>query len=298
MKKVILSSIICVFISGVVYSQEAVFSVILSKGNNQLSNGKGHQGLRIGAKLYSSDYILLERGGYAALVHEQSGASIEVSDEGRHQVTDLENRLRKQPTTVLAKYGRFLMKRLNPDDEGNQNLNVTGAVERGDIGLLAVDLPKVNDLFGDDLYISWKQADDIQDYVVTIKDKLDEVIVEKPVTGTSIVMDLNDPRLKKEKMIIFSVHAQQNEELRSPDFGIKRLDDKSSRLIGNELANLKLVANSENAVDNLLIASFFEENQLIADAIAYYQEAKSMSPDTDGINKLYENFLLRNGLRN
>lgn len=298
MKRIILSSIFSLVFSGVLFSQEAVFSVILNKGDNFLSSQNEKSSIRLGAKLMSSDYIQIEPNGYVALVHEQSGASVELAKEGIYKISQLESKLRLQPTTVLAKYGKFLMKKLNPDDEGNQNLNVTGAVERGDIGLLKVDLPKVNDLYGNRVFITWNQADDIQDYVVTIKDKLDEMIVQRSVKGTSMVMDLDEPRLRDEKMIIFSVHAQNNEDLRSPDFGIKRLDDKSSQLIGNELANLKMVANSEKVVDHLLIASFFEENQLIADAITYYHVARSISPDADGFNKLYENFLLRNGLRN
>ena len=298
MKKIILSSVLSIVLSGTVFPQEAVFSVILNKGNNTLTTNEKHKSLLLGAKLFSRDIIKVKDKGYVALVHEFSGASLELSKEGSYRISELENKLKQQPTTVLAKYGRFLMKKLNPDEEGNQNLNVTGAVERGDIGLLDVDLPKVNDLFGNHVVISWKQADDIEDYIVTIKDKLDEIIIEKPVNGTSIVIDLNKPGLKNEKMIIFSVHAFQNEELRSPDFGIKRLDDEASKLIGNELASIKSIAKSGNVVDNLLIASFFEENQLLADAITYYHEAKSVSPDTDGFNKLYENFLLRNGLKN
>ena len=118
------------------------------------------------------------------------------------------------------------------------------------------------------------------------------------VKGTSIVIDLNQGQLRDEKMIIICVRAQKNKELRSPDFGIKRLNSKEGEVIGNEFNSLKMVANSNNVVDKLLIASFFEENLLLADAIAYYNEAQAISPDPDGFNILYENFLFRNGLKN
>ena len=42
--------------------------------------------------------------------------------------------------------------------------------------------------------------------------------------------------------------------------------------------------------------SFFEENLLIADAITYYNQALVLSPDPDGFNKLYDSFMVRNGL--
>ena len=67
--------------------------------------------------------------------------------------------------------------------------------------------------------------------------------------------------------------------------------------IGKEFENLKMVANTENALNKLLFASFFEENQLLVDAITYYNQALAISPDPDGFTKLYDNFLQRNGLK-
>lgn len=298
MKKLLLSLIFCSTIIASSPAQQAVFSVILNKGDNYIKNGKAEHEILLGSKLAKADMLNIESNGYVALVHEGSGASLELTEGGQYLVSELEQKLERMPTTVLAKYGIFLMKKLNPDEKGNQNLNVTGAVERGGIGVIEVDLPKVNDLFGDQIIIKWKQADNIEDYVVTIKDKLDEIITEKPVHGTSIVIDLNQGQLHDEKMIIICVRAKQNKELRSPDFGIKRLGPKEGEVIANEFDNLKMVANSNNVVDKLLIASFFEENQLLADAITYYNEAQTISPDPDGFNKLYNNFLVRNGLKN
>ena len=298
MKKLLLSFVLCSIIIAPLWAQQTVFSVILNKGDNYITSGKVDHEILLGSKLGDTDVIKIESTGYVALVHESTGASLELTEGGQYEVSELENRLLKRPTTVLAKYGMFLMKKLNPDEKGNQNLNVTGAVERGDMGVIDVDLPKVNDLFGDQIIIKWKQADDIEDYVVTIKDKLDEIITEKPVKGTSLVIDLNQGQLHNEKMIIICVHAQKNRELRSPDFGIKRLGSKEGENISNEFDHLKMVANSNNVVDKLLIASFFEENHLLADAITYYNEAQVISPDPEGFNRLYNNFLVRNGLRN
>lgn len=298
MKKVILSSLLILMFSALLFAQKSAFSVILNKGNNSIKMGNYQESILIGSKLSVDETIHLSKNGYIALVHEASGASLELTEGGDYLISELEDKLKNMPSTVMAKYGKFLMKKLNPDEKGNQNLNVTGAVERGEIGLIEVDLPKVNDLFGNQVIVSWKQTDDVQDYIVTIKDKLDDLITEVHVKGTSSIIDLSKGQLIDEKMIIISVHAQNNEELRSPDFGIKRLDKNKSKVIGNEFDNLKMVANSDNVVDKLLIASFFEENQLLADAITYYNEAQSISPDPDGFNKLYANFLVRNGLKN
>ncbi|MCG8308994.1 MAG: hypothetical protein MI975_16480 [Cytophagales bacterium] len=298
MKKVILTSVFIFKLAAASIAQDAIFSVILNRGNNLIKTEKNQKTIVLGSGLMNHEVVHVSENGYIALVHEVSGSSLEITEAGDYKVSELEVRLKERPATILAKYGRFLMKKLNPDENGNQNLNVTGAVERGDVGLIEVDLPKINDLFGDQVTVSWKQTDDILDYVVTIKDKLDDLIVEKPVTGTSYTIDLNGGQLKGERMIIVNVRARHNSELRSPDFGIKRLDLEESEVIRNEFASIKMVANANNVVDKLLIASFFEENQLLADAITYYNEAQSISPDPDGFNTLYNNFLIRNGLKN
>lgn len=298
MKKLLLILIINCTVAGSLLAQQAVFSVILNKGQNSFGDQENYQPVLLGTYLNAENALRVEEGGYVALVHEKTGSSLELTEGGTYSVKDMEQEVLQQPTTVLAKYGKFLMKKLNPEEGGNQNLNVTGAVERGEVGIIEVDLPKVSDIYGDQVYITWQQTDDIQDYVVTIKDKLDDVIIEKSVVRNSFVLELNSNQIKDEKIIIFNVRAKDKDGLRSPDFGIKRLGGKESTTICDEFSSLKMVAKSNNVVDKLLIASFFEENELLADAITYYNEALTISPDPDGFAILYENFLARNGLKN
>ena len=298
MKKVLLVLVInCIGASGLL-AQDAVFSVLLNKGQNSYGVHEKSHPILLGSSLATNDVVNVEDGGYVALVHEATGSSIELTQKGNYTVAEIENKVLDQQSTVLAKYAKFLIKKLHSDEKGRQNLNVTGAVERGGVDIIDVELPNVNVVYGDQVMVSWKQTDDVKDYVITIKDKLDEIIVELPVKGTTYQLDLNRDELKDEKMIIINVKASNNNQLRSPDFGIKRLDPDESRLIHEEFTKLRSVVGSENVVDKLLIASFFEENQLLADAITFYKEAQSISPDPDGLAILYLNFLERNGLKN
>lgn len=298
MKKLLLILVVsCLEVSGLL-AQDAVFSVLLNKGQNSYGIQENNRPVLLGSVLAANDIVKVEEGGYVALVHEATGSSIELKQMGNYSVAEMEQKVHDQESSVMAKYAKFLIKKLHADEKGRQNLNVTGAVERGGVDIIDVDLPNVNDIYGDQVIISWKQTDDVRDYVIILKDKLDETIIELPVQGTIYNLDLNRAELKDKKMIIISVKATNNYELRSPDYGIKRLDSNESKLITSEFANLKSVAGSDNVVDKLLIASFFEENLLLADAITFYKEAQSISPDPDGLAILYSNFLVRNGLKN
>ena len=297
MKKLILVSLISCFIFSSTIAQDGVFSVILNKGENTYGAGTTTNPVLLGTSLSENDVLKVADGGYVALEHEATGSSLELTTDGDHSVKKMEQMISDQSSTVLAKYGKFLMKKLNPEDDGNQNLNVTGAVERGEEGLIKIYWPSVMDVYGDEAIVTWQQTDDIKDYIVTIKNMFDEVIDEKSVKGTSFKMVLDKGKLKDEKLMIINVRAKGNEGVQSRDYGIKRLSPEVKETIGKEFENLKMVVNTENALNKLLFASFFEENQLLVDAITYYNQALAISPDPDGFAKLYDNFLQRNGLK-
>jgi len=297
MKKLFLISLISCFIFSNLHAQDGVFSVILNKGENTYGTGATFNPVLLGTSLSENDVLKVADGGYVALVHEATGASLELKSASDYSVKDMEQMISDQSSTVLAKYGKFLMDKLNPEDEGNQNLNVTGAVERGEEGLIKIYWPSVMDVYGNEAIVTWQQTDDIEDYIVTVKNMFDDVIEEKSVTGTSFKMTLDKGKLKDEKLMIINVRAKDNEGVYSRDYGIKRLSPEMKETIGKEFENLMMVAKEENALNKLLLASFFEENQLLVDAITYYNQALAISPDPDGFTKLYDNFLQRNGLK-
>ena len=297
MKKLVLISFINCFIFGSVLAQERVFSVILNKGENTCGAGTTFNLVLSGTSLSNDDMLKIVDSGYVALVHEPTGSSLELNNVGVFSVKEMEQMISGQPSTVLAKYGKFLLEKLNPDDVGNQNLNVTGAVERGEEGLIKVYWPSITDVYGNEAIVTWQQTDDTNEYIVTVKNMFEELIEEYPVKGTTFTLKMDHGKLKGEKLLIINVRAKENEEVCSMDYGIKRVSAEVRKIIGQEFENIIKVANEESALNKLLIASFFEKNQLLVDAITYYNQALVISPDPDGFNKLYENFLSRNGLK-
>lgn len=297
MKKIFLVSMLNFILLAGLMAQQSSFTIILNKGDNTFGKESQMTPVLLGVSLSENDVLNVTDGGYVALVHDATGSSLELSKKGSYSVTDLEQKIADQSQSVMAKYGKFLMSKLNPENEGNQNLNVTGAVERGEEGLIKIYWPNVMDVYGDEAIITWQKTDDIENYVLTIKNKFDDVIEEKQINGSKFNLELDSDKLKDEKLLIINVRAKDNASVYSRDYGIKRLSDEGKKTIDQEFENLKKVASEENALNKLLLASFFEENQLLVDAITYYNQALVISPDPEGFNKLYDNFLFRNGLK-
>jgi Tfp pilus assembly protein PilF len=53
----------------------------------------------------------------------------------------------------------------------------------------------------------------------------------------------------------------------------------------------------ETALSKLILAGFYEQNNLIIDAIYAYEKAVEMAPDVPTFQESYEDFLLRNNLK-
>ncbi len=54
---------------------------------------------------------------------------------------------------------------------------------------------------------------------------------------------------------------------------------------------------NQNALNKLLLAAFYEENNLLIDAGTAYAEAIQLAPDVPQYKEDYEAFLLRHGMK-
>ncbi len=296
MKTYLLISIITFACLGSLLAQNGELTIILNKGDNTYSSGADYNPVLLGATLSANDILRVTDNGYVALVQEETGASLELKSAGDYSVMEMEQMILEQSSTLLAKYGKFLMDKLNPDDVGNQNLNVTGAVERGEEGLIKIFWPSVIDVYGSKAVVSWQKVDGIMDYIVTIKNMFDEILEENEVNGMHFAMKLDQGKLKDEKLMIINVRVMENDGVYSRDYGIKRLSEEARMIIDTEFETLEVDAQEENVLNKLMLASFFEEKHLLVDAVTYYNEALVISPDPEGIQRLYDDFLQRNGL--
>jgi hypothetical protein len=87
-----------------------------------------------------------------------------------------------------------------------------------------------------------------------------------------------------------------DEEVKSDDFGIKRLSNTEAAKVDQNIKGLKSEVNEETPLNKIIYASFFEENNLVLDALTKYEEAIEMSPEVQDFQDMYQSFLVKNGL--
>lgn len=303
MKTLISTATLMLFLACTALGQGYVFRVLANKGTNQVkraSNGET-QPLKTGATLNNGDELIASSGAYIGLMHK-TGKTIEVRTAGSTKIADLEKKLASAKNDVASRYAQFVMNKMNEGD-GNVNSNyrrnskATGAVERAaSNSAIKVMLPSSIDVLNPNAVIRWSEGAENTTYLVSVKNIFDEQIFKAETQETSIKINFDDENLANERLVIFNVQVKGNDEMKSSDYGIKRMSEEDAQSINENLEILRAEVSDDSPLNKLIFASFYEENNLLLDALTKYEEAIELSPDVEDFKSLYDDFLIKNGL--
>jgi hypothetical protein len=280
-------------------AQEYAFKVLANKGNNEVKSGATWQPLKTGTTLHSGDELRLGDNAYIGLVHT-SGKPVEVKQSGVHKVAELEAKV-PSGSSVLSKYTDFILSSNSAEAKKN-SLNATGAVHRGDpndaasaaIKLLLPEEAEHTGIYNSTAFINW-EADGKGQYVVTVKNMFEDVVETAETPETSYKIDLSSAKYAAESAIFVQVSSKADPKLVSKRHLIKRLSAAEVNKISATVQEIKAQLGEETAVNKVYLANFYEQNNLLIDAIYAYRQALLLEPEA--FNESYEEFLLRNNLK-
>jgi hypothetical protein len=274
-------------------AQDYVFKVLANRGENQVKTQGTWKPVKTGTSLKSGDELKVSENAYVGLVHT-TGKTYEIKNAGLVDVNELASSLNTSSSSVASKYADFVMNKINEGGSSNR-LAATGAVTRGDGGAISVFMPSSVEVLNPNATISWEESEG-ETYVVTLKNMFDEVIYETETSGNSIDLDFNDAKLKEERLVIFNVGVKGSEEMKSGDYGIQRLSGEDAKPVMEELEGLKGEVSEESALSYIMMASFYENNNLLVDALTAYESAIKMAPDVEDFKTMRDEFIVRNNL--
>lgn len=290
---------------GVAYGQvDYEFKVLANKGENEVYPKSAEtiwEPLKTGAALNEGDKIKVGENAYVGLMHK-SGETIELVAAGEYKISELLNMVAGNGS-VAGKYADFVLSRMtNVEEDINENhrkhLKVTGAVERSLLSAIQVMMPTSAEVLNDNAMIKWDNIAPESGYVLTFTNMFDKVIMTQESTTPYFNIDLNDPKFSDEKLVIFRVKVKGDESKISDKYGIKRVPAQEAASIKKDLEALKAELQEDTALDKLILASFYEQHNLLVDALASYEAAISLHPEVKEFEVAYEQFKYRNGLIN
>ena len=302
-----LNSLIFVFsfilFTGAAFGQGYTFRVLANKGDNKVKKAGSTEavGLKTGTTLMSGDEIIVGSGSYIGLMHK-TGKTTELRAAGTKTVADLEKSIASKKTSATSKYAAYLSQKMN--DDGKVSLasrsNATGAVSRALVGgAIPVMVPGANnEVFGEYTIIRWKNPEGMEDgtsYIVRVQNIFEEVILENETNENSFELNFNDVP-NETGLYLVTILVKGDESVKSdPPIGIKRKDSGTAE-ITTVYNDLSAELTEETSMNKLVLASFFEENGLLLDALTKYEEAVELSPEISDFQSLYDAFLISNGM--
>jgi len=304
MKSRILTLIIgSLFIASSSIAQNYTFRVLVNKGDNSMKTGSSDwQKVKTGARLNDGDILKVVDGGYMGLVHS-SGKTKEIKKAGEYDIKDLSSSIVAGSQNIATKYADYVLSKMSPQQmEQNRKkyASVTGAVERGENdAAIKILMPTSGNVLNDKVIVRWDPVEGNPTYQVTLKNIFEEVIMMTETTETTYTIDFSNPKLEgatDDNLLIVSVNLKGNEAIKSKPAAIERISKDEAANYEVKLNALKSDLGEASSINSLILAEFYEENNLILDALTSYETAIQISPDVPYFKEAYDEFLMRNQL--
>lgn len=277
---------------GSISAQDYAFKVLINKGQNEIKSGNDWVPIKVGASLRSADELKITQNGYLGLVHV-SGKPLEVKKAGSHKVADLAGSMTKE-ASVLNKYTDFI---LSSNTKKGSSLTATGAVYRGEYAIkVFLPKPQFAIVFNDDISIAWAKDEKAKKYIVRFNSMFGDELEKQEVQDTSLSIDLNSAKLSNEDNILVEVSDAEDSKRVSETFMLKKLSTADKKRINTSLKEVAAQTKDETALNQLVLAVFYEQNALLIDASTAHQNAIRLAPNVPDFQEAYRKFLLRNAL--
>jgi hypothetical protein len=145
--------------------------------------------------------------------------------------------------------------------------------------------------------IRWIDESPDSAYQITIKNLLKGPIATFHSNTTELKFDLDDERFTKERVFYVVVAAANNAKRKSVEHVFKRIITHERYRI-DDMLNKEIILDNSRALDQLILAGFYEEHALFVDAVNAYLESIRLGKDDPVYSEAFTIFLQRYGLEN
>jgi hypothetical protein len=279
------------------------FKVLATKGNNTVvqSGESSATPLVIGAKVFDQQIIHIADGGYLSMIHA-TGKSIELKKAGAYPVKDLVAQAGQATAGLASKYANFVIGELTRNDldinkEHRKNMTVTGSVERSTgAHALAVSVPRSLVILRNQLTVNLASNEANGSFTYTLMNMFEETLATGSFKGNSLTVTLPDSREVTDQGVLLVIKDAVNSSRSSKAINISMTNEQARKNIEQEIKQLSAELSEENAVNKLVMSSYFEEKRLFVEAEQHLKDAVSMAPDVEAYSMALRQFYKRNGI--
>ncbi len=282
------------FIHFFTFAQNQLFMVIATSGSIKLIQENNYHNLKSGDKLDQRQSIILPANAYVSMIHK-TGKTLELKVAGTYSVKSLVDKIGavNQNTAWVSQYADFIIKNTIELNTQQKDYNVTGSILRS--AHLLSSLPnEIHVLKNIPFSFQWVQFISEKDtFEVKITNPFDETLYKKIATPGLINLDLSKAPLNYNDpfhmLKLYSTHKYKHDKSLSVKFSLIKKSEEQK--IINELKRLKEELKEENAINSLMIASFYESKGLVAYASHYLYKATQQAPNVEQYENFYKSYI-------
>lgn len=284
-----------------------VFKVLASKGTSTVKASSGTEWKKalIGMKIQQSDAIKLNASDYLGLIHIASGKTLELKAAGTYSVKDLASKASGATTSYSQKYAEYVMASMSGASGGSNN-SVGGVVYRATDGNgldIEMDYPSSSSkgiaTASNIVDLTWKKKSNpgVSVYKVIVTDVFDVELLTLETKDTTCMIDLSKLKFSDdEKQIIVKVIAKNPSERKSPNDKLVRIVLNESKDFAKRHNDFLSEVKDETALNYLIKAKFYQDNDMFIDAVASYDKAIALEPKIDEFKRLKMEYLENMGV--
>jgi hypothetical protein len=274
-------------------AQDYAFRVLVNKGKSEVKAGDNWSLIKVGTNLKKDDEVKVTENAYIGLAHV-SGKTLELKQPGKYKVADLAGKV-SGGSSVLNKYTDFI---LSSNSAGKKNnLAATGAVTRGNQIPLYLPLSQNALIYNDEIIISWSNEKIPGPYIVKFNSMFEDELAKLETSETNLRINLSDASFINEDNILVAVTSKSDPNKVSDKYTLKRVSKADKERIKSALSEIASQTSEQTALNKLVLAGFYEQNNLLIDAGTAYLEAIKLAPDVQEYKEAYADFVNRNGLK-
>jgi len=289
---------ISLFVTAFVTAQENVFTVIALKGKVSVKSGNAGEWktLNVGDKLNPGDKIKLASKEYLGIAHAK-GKTMELKTEGTFDVNELSAKIKKESGTLTKNFTKYLVSEMVVSGNKSKNMTMLGAVVRSLANNIKLTVPLKNNLLNPVLNASWTSLGEGKKYVFRLINPSGKTVYMEILNDTSFTLDMNSFNIQKDIPYKWFILGADNTTIVSDTASFNYLSEIKYKPIEDSLDQLKADFEDEEALLNqMIIASFYEQNKLYDEAAKVYEKIIQQAPDIDMFRQRYIDFLINCGM--
>ena len=278
------------------FCQDYVFRVMVNKGSNMFKKESETkwQPVKKGISFNIGDWIRIANDAYLGLVHN-SGKTTALKNPGVFEISKLASEIGLQKKGIAAKYIEFVFNTIEqkPAVSDNNQVVVTRGAEKRIHLLLPSNAKALNRI----IILTWNPIRGENTYVVTVMGIFEDILIQEETNTNRFMLNMDLAELNQENTLIIRVSLKENAEVHSGEHVISTLSNNEIEVLQSELLPLMQEISQESSLDQIILASFYEQQDLLIDAIYCYLEAIQLSPEVEDYKEMYDNFMIRNKLK-